>query len=64
MGLRGLACRCSASSRPSRYGNQIAASIPTALHTAVEEGRIQRGDLVLLLGTSAGVSIGGMVVRY
>ena len=48
----------------SRYGNQIAASIPTALHTAVEEGRIQRGDLVLLLGTSAGVSIGGMVVRY
>lgn len=48
----------------SRYGNQIAASIPTALHTAIEEGRVKRGDLMLLIGTSAGVSLGGMVVRY
>lgn len=48
----------------ARYGNQIATSIPTALHTAIEEGRLKRGDLALILGTSAGVSIGGMVVRY
>ncbi|WP_273692008.1 beta-ketoacyl-ACP synthase 3 [Ketogulonicigenium vulgare] len=45
-------------------GNQIASSIPNALHHAVAAGRLQRGDLALLIGTSAGLSIGGMVVRY
>lgn len=48
----------------SRFGNQIATSIPMALHTAIVEGRVKRGDLLLLLGTSAGISIGGTVVRY
>ena len=48
----------------ARHGNQIAASIPTTLDTAVTEGRLKRGQLALILGTSAGVSIGGMVVRY
>ncbi|PTY00060.1 3-oxoacyl-ACP synthase [Verrucomicrobia bacterium LW23] len=47
------------------YGNQVAASMPTALHlTLSAETAPQRGDILLLLGTSAGVSIGGMVVRY
>lgn len=46
------------------YGNQVAASMPTALHLAIASGAIARGDLVLLLGTGAGVSIGGMVLRY
>lgn len=45
------------------YGNTIAASIPLALTEALETGRIQRGDLILLLGTSAGFSVGGMVLR-
>jgi 3-oxoacyl-[acyl-carrier-protein] synthase III len=40
-------------------GNQIAASIPATLDLARRQGRIQRGDKVLLVGTSAGVSIGG-----
>jgi 3-oxoacyl-[acyl-carrier-protein] synthase-3 len=48
----------------ARFGNQIATSIPTALHVAISEGRLQRGDLALLIGTSAGISIGGAVVRY
>lgn len=47
-----------------RFGNQIATSIPTALHMAISEGRLQRGNLALLIGTSAGISIGGLVVRY
>ena len=46
------------------YGNQIATSIPTALHEAITSGRLQRGDLALLIGTSAGISLGGAVVRY
>ncbi|MCF7645272.1 beta-ketoacyl-ACP synthase III [Bacillus subtilis] len=48
----------------SRFGNQIATSIPMALHTAICEKRLQRNDLVLLAGTSAGISIGGVVLRY
>lgn len=48
----------------ARYGNQIATSIPTALHTAITEGRLKRGEVALLIGTSAGISLGGAVVRY
>ncbi len=45
-------------------GNQVAASIPNALHQAIIDGRMQRGDIVALLGTGAGLSIGGIVLRY
>ncbi len=48
----------------SRFGNQIATSIPMALHMAVTEQRLKRNDLVLLAGTSAGISIGGTILRY
>lgn len=46
------------------YGNQIAASIPFALHKAIDSGALQRGQRVLLMGTSAGVSIGGVAFEY
>lgn len=46
------------------YGNTIAASIPIALHDVIKSQKIQRGDLVLLLGTSAGLSIGGIIFEY
>lgn len=46
----------------ARLGNQIAASIPTALDSAARDGRIGPGARVLLLGTSAGVSFGGMAL--
>jgi 3-oxoacyl-[acyl-carrier-protein] synthase-3 len=45
-------------------GNTIAASIPMGLHEAIATGRIRRGDLVLLCGTSAGFSVGGLLLRY
>ena len=41
----------------AEVGNQIAASIPYALHHV--KGRLRPGDKVLMLGTSAGVSFGG-----
>ncbi len=44
------------------FGNQVAASIPTALDIARRDGRISDGMRVLLLGTSAGVSFGGMAI--
>lgn len=46
------------------YGNMIATSIPFALHKVISEGKIQRGDRVMLFGTAAGLSIGGLVLEY
>lgn len=46
------------------HGNTIAASIPMGLHEAVRRERIARGDRVLLLGTSAGLTLGGVVLDY
>jgi 3-oxoacyl-[acyl-carrier-protein] synthase-3 len=45
------------------HGNQIAASIPTALHMGRISGQVGKGQNLLLIGTSAGVSLGGMAVR-
>ena len=42
------------------HGNQVAASIPTALHTAVVQDRLPSGTKALIVGTSAGVSLGAM----
>jgi len=46
------------------HGNTIAASIPMGLHEAIRRSRINRGDRILLLGTSAGLSLGGMILEY
>lgn len=46
------------------YGNMIAASIPIGIHEAIAQGKLNRGDKFLLLGTSAGLSIGGIVIEY
>ncbi|WP_369934394.1 3-oxoacyl-[acyl-carrier-protein] synthase III C-terminal domain-containing protein [Xanthomonas tesorieronis] len=45
-------------------GNQMAASIPSALHRAIADGRIVRGDLIALVGSGAGLAFGGAVLRY
>ena len=45
-------------------GNQIAASIPTALDRARQQGRLPAGTKALFLGTSAGVSFGGMAYEF
>lgn len=44
------------------HGNQVSASIPTTLHEAMITGRLKEGAKVLLLGTAAGLSLGGMVL--
>lgn len=48
----------------AEFGNQVGASLPTALHHAIHQRGLKRGDKVLLLGTGAGVSIGGVVLVY
>ncbi len=47
-----------------RYGNTVAATVPLALHTAREEGRLKRGDLVLLASVGAGFTVGASLLRW
>ena len=46
------------------HGNCIAASIPMALAHAQAHGRLERGHRVLLVGTGAGLSVGGAILRW
>ncbi|MDN3505674.1 MAG: 3-oxoacyl-[acyl-carrier-protein] synthase III C-terminal domain-containing protein [Simkaniaceae bacterium] len=46
------------------YGNMISTSIPFALHKVISEGKLKRGDRVMLFGTAAGLTIGGVVLEY
>ncbi|GAW91076.1 beta-ketoacyl-ACP synthase III [Calderihabitans maritimus] len=47
-----------------RYGNISGASIAVALDEALKEGKIQAGDLVLLVGFGAGLTWGATVIRW
>jgi 3-oxoacyl-[acyl-carrier-protein] synthase-3 len=47
-----------------RYGNTTAGTIPLAMHTAREEGRVKKGDLVLLASVGAGFTIGATLLRW
>jgi len=46
------------------HGNTSAASIPLALTTAVEDGRIQRGDLILMEAMGGGLTWGAALARW
>lgn len=46
------------------YGNQIAASMPHTLHRAQRSGALTKGSTSLLIGSAAGVSLGGAVLRW
>jgi len=47
-----------------KHANTSAASIPLALETAVGDGRIKRGDLLLLEGIGGGLAWGASLVRW
>jgi 3-oxoacyl-[acyl-carrier-protein] synthase-3 len=47
-----------------RLGNSVAASIPVTLYEGIQGGQIKRGDEILLVGTGAGLSLGGVILRY
>ena len=46
------------------HGNTSAASIPLALSSAVQEGRIKRGDLLLMEAIGGGLAWGGALLRW
>lgn len=47
-----------------RYGNMSAASIPVALDDAVKDDRVKYGDTVVLVGFGAGLTWGGVVLKW
>jgi 3-oxoacyl-[acyl-carrier-protein] synthase-3 len=47
-----------------RYGNTTGATIPLAMHTAIEKGRLKKGDLVLLAAVGAGFTVGTTLLRW
>ncbi len=47
-----------------QHANTSAASVPLALDTAVKDGRIQRGDLIVLEAMGGGFTWGAAAVRY
>ena len=47
-----------------RFGNTTAATIPLAMQTAREEGRLKKGDLVLLASVGAGFTVGATLLRW
>lgn len=47
-----------------RHANTSAASVPLALDTAVRDGRIRRGDLIVLEAMGGGFTWGAALIRY
>ena len=45
-------------------GNQVAASLPIALNRGIASGRVRAGQTVALVGSGAGLSFGGAVLRF
>jgi 3-oxoacyl-[acyl-carrier-protein] synthase-3 len=47
-----------------RYGNTTAGTIPLGLRDAVEQDRLHKGDLVILVAVGAGYTTGGVLLRW
>jgi len=47
-----------------KYGTTSAGSVPLAMETAVEQGKMKKGDLVLLAAVGAGFTVGAALLRW
>jgi len=47
-----------------RFGNTTAGTIPIAMHTAVEEGKLKKGDTLLIAAVGAGFTSGATLLRW
>ena len=47
-----------------RYGNTTAGTIPLAMQTAVDEGKLKKGSLVLLAAVGAGFTSGATLLHW
>jgi 3-oxoacyl-[acyl-carrier-protein] synthase-3 len=46
------------------YGNTTAGTIPLAMQTALDQGKLKKGDLVLLASVGAGFTTGATLLRW
>jgi 3-oxoacyl-[acyl-carrier-protein] synthase-3 len=47
-----------------RYGNTSSGSIPLALLEAIQDGRVEKGDLILMTGMGAGLTWGSALLEW
>lgn len=47
-----------------RFGNTTSATIPLAMQTAIDEGKLKKGDLVLLAAVGAGFTVGASLLEW
>ncbi len=47
-----------------KFGNTTAATIPLALNDAVNDKRLKRGDLLLMVSVGAGFTVGALLLRW
>jgi 3-oxoacyl-[acyl-carrier-protein] synthase III len=47
-----------------RYGNTTAGTIPLAMNTAIEDGKLKKGSLVLMASVGAGFTVGATLLRW
>ena len=47
-----------------RFGNTTAATIPLALNDAIEQNRVKKGDLLVLVSVGAGYTVGSVLLRW
>ena len=47
-----------------KYGNTSSGTIPLAMETAIEEGKLKKGDLVLLAAVGGGFTVGAALLRW
>ena len=47
-----------------RYGNTTAGTIPLAIKSAIEEGKLKKGSLVMMASVGAGFTVGAALLRW
>ena len=47
-----------------RFGNTTAATIPLATQTAIDDGRLKKGDVILMASVGAGFTVGAALLRW
>src|SRR5271155_666349 len=47
-----------------RFGNTTAGTIPLAMNSAIEEGKLKKGNLVLMASVGAGFTVGAALLRW
>jgi 3-oxoacyl-[acyl-carrier-protein] synthase-3 len=47
-----------------RYGNTTAGTVPLAMQTALDEGKLKKGDMLLIASVGAGFTSGATLLKW